>query len=303
MIKLDLKDAYFMVPIAPQHQKLQWEGRNFHFTCLPFGLSTAPRTFTKVTKTVVSILRSRGVRMVVYLDDIIFLLQREEKLTQIRNLVLDFLGYLVNYKKSELSLSTEPRLHNRFSVNGNQSPQGEGLFNNTGGSEVNSVREDINKTAGSHDRGILVDNPSGPPCPPPLQRATIPETQGPQNGRILLPCDVDRRSQRRSPVVGPPSSGNEWSAHSERPPLTNDYNRCLTSGVGGPLPGLQDLGSMDRGREDSSPGVTRCVPGSESILQGEEGHYSPPETRQLHSNCLHQPPRGDKIISTVLPSN
>ena len=42
------------------------------------------------------------------------------------------------------------------------------------------------------------------------------------------------------------------------------------------------MGSMDRGREDSShqlPGVTRCVPGSESILQGEEGPYSPPETR------------------------
>ena len=96
-----------MVPIAPQHRKLlsfQWEGRNFHFTCLPFGLSTAPRTFTKVTKTVVSFLRSRGVRMVVYLDDMLFLHQREEKLTQIiRKLVLDLLGFLVNYKKSELS--------------------------------------------------------------------------------------------------------------------------------------------------------------------------------------------------------
>ena len=109
MIKLDLKDAYLMIPVTPPHHKFlcfQWEGRNFHFTCLPFGLSSAPRTFTKVTRPLVSFLRSRGVRMVIYLNDMLFLHQQEEKLLETRNLVLDMLenlGFLVNYVKSELS--------------------------------------------------------------------------------------------------------------------------------------------------------------------------------------------------------
>ena len=82
MIKLDLKEAYFAVPIHPTHQKylsFRWKGQVFQFTCLPFGLSSAPRTFTKVMKPVVSYLRSLGVRMIVYLDDILILGQTKEE--------------------------------------------------------------------------------------------------------------------------------------------------------------------------------------------------------------------------------
>jgi hypothetical protein len=106
MVKMDLKEAYFMVPIAQEYQKFlsfSWERKHFHFTCLPFGLSTAPWTFTKITKTVVSLLRSHGVCMVIYLD-MLLLHQSQERLEEARNLALDLLeslGFLVNYKKSE----------------------------------------------------------------------------------------------------------------------------------------------------------------------------------------------------------
>ena len=53
MIKLDLKDAYLLlVPIHPEHQKhlvFQWNSKWYQFTCLPFGLSAAPRAFTKLS--------------------------------------------------------------------------------------------------------------------------------------------------------------------------------------------------------------------------------------------------------------
>ena len=45
LVKLDLKDAYLLVPILPNHQKFlrfRWKGRHFQFRCLPFGLSSAP---------------------------------------------------------------------------------------------------------------------------------------------------------------------------------------------------------------------------------------------------------------------
>ena len=111
VLKLDLKDAYFAVPIHKQDQKylaFKWEGRMYRFTCLPFGLSNAPRVFTKIMRTVVAYLRAQGVRMVIYLDDMLFLSQKEEELLRWRSLVLDLLenlGFLVNYPKSSLTPS------------------------------------------------------------------------------------------------------------------------------------------------------------------------------------------------------
>lgn len=65
MVKLDLKDAYLTIPVLPAHQKFWrflWRDRFFQFTCLAFGLSSAPRLFTKIMKVVVSFLRERGLR-------------------------------------------------------------------------------------------------------------------------------------------------------------------------------------------------------------------------------------------------
>ena len=108
MIKLDLKDAYFSIPIHPSHWKFltfRWKQTFFQFTCLPFGLSSAPRVFTKVMKPVITYLRSLGIRMVVYLDDMLILAHTKEELLKRRSIVLDLLenlGFLINYVKSEL---------------------------------------------------------------------------------------------------------------------------------------------------------------------------------------------------------
>ena len=63
MCKLDLKDVYFMAPIQSWSQKFirfQFQGRTYQFTCLPFGLSSAPRIFTKLLKPVTGILENLG---------------------------------------------------------------------------------------------------------------------------------------------------------------------------------------------------------------------------------------------------
>ena len=60
MAKMDLNDAYLQVPIHPDHQSIltfQWEQKWYKFTCLPFGLSSAPRVFTELIKPVVGFLR------------------------------------------------------------------------------------------------------------------------------------------------------------------------------------------------------------------------------------------------------
>lgn len=81
MVKVDLKDAYLTVPIHPSHQKFvrfQCQGRIFEFTCLAFGLALAPRIFTKILKVVMAFVRKQGVRLVIYLDDILIISESRE---------------------------------------------------------------------------------------------------------------------------------------------------------------------------------------------------------------------------------
>ena len=49
MAAVDLKDAYYSVPIAVAHQKylkFEWGGKLYQFTCFPNGLAFCPRKFT-----------------------------------------------------------------------------------------------------------------------------------------------------------------------------------------------------------------------------------------------------------------
>ena len=105
-VKVDLKDAYFTVPIEANHQqylRFTLEGKNYQFTCLPFGLSCAPRTFTKVLKPVMTLLRSWGVRIIVYIDDMLVLGESQDQASQhLETLlwVLQALGFTINWEKS-----------------------------------------------------------------------------------------------------------------------------------------------------------------------------------------------------------
>ena len=107
LAKLDLSDAYLTVPLHPSHRRFvqfTWRGKTFQFTCLPFGLSSAPRIFTKLLKPIVSFLRKRGIRLVIYLDDILIMNSCPEGLARDVALVrstLEEVGFLINDKKSE----------------------------------------------------------------------------------------------------------------------------------------------------------------------------------------------------------
>ncbi len=93
MVKLDLKDAYLQVPIHPAHHqflRFQWEGTTYHFQCLPFGLTSAPRVFTKIMRPVVSFLRQVGIRLLIYLDDMLILHQERDPLQCLVGLVIQF---------------------------------------------------------------------------------------------------------------------------------------------------------------------------------------------------------------------
>jgi hypothetical protein len=61
--KLDFKDAYYSIPVHKDYRRylcFTWRGHAYQYTCLPNGLSSAPRIFTKVMKPVFFFASKRG---------------------------------------------------------------------------------------------------------------------------------------------------------------------------------------------------------------------------------------------------
>ena len=105
LAKLDLKDAYYLVAVRQCSRKyLRFYFRDilYEFTCLPFGLCTAPFVFTKILKPILATLRGAGWQSIVYLDDFLLLAQSfEQCLANVAATctLLRDLGFLFSAKK------------------------------------------------------------------------------------------------------------------------------------------------------------------------------------------------------------
>ncbi len=103
--------------------KVSVEGDSLSVLCLPFGLAPAPRVFTKILKPVMAALRSRGVRVIIYLDDMLFLNEEREGLVadvKMASDLLQRLGFFINWEKSlptpSQSLEFLGKIVNSFSL-------------------------------------------------------------------------------------------------------------------------------------------------------------------------------------------
>ncbi|KAK3886697.1 hypothetical protein Pcinc_009163 [Petrolisthes cinctipes] len=109
LASLDLKDAYWHVPIHPRFRRFlafQVGTETFQFTRLPFGLSLAPRVFTKLVRVVASRLAEAGVPTLMYLDDWLLHAPSKEQVAnnvRVARGVLEEMGFLLNIPKSSLT--------------------------------------------------------------------------------------------------------------------------------------------------------------------------------------------------------
>ena len=109
--KFDYKSGYHHREIFPQH--CQFLGfslfykdqlRYFHFTVLPFGLSTGPYLFTKIQRALVKHWRSKGFRIFIYLDDGAGADQVLDKAVNMSDIVrkdIILSGFIANEEKSQ----------------------------------------------------------------------------------------------------------------------------------------------------------------------------------------------------------
>ena len=109
MCKQDLKDAHLCVSLSQDDRKrvmFRWKGTLSQFLCLCFGLAPTPYVFTKLLKTPMTLLRRIGVRLVIYLDDILIIGRTREETIALRDtliLLLQCLGMVINQKKSVMT--------------------------------------------------------------------------------------------------------------------------------------------------------------------------------------------------------
>ncbi len=131
-VKVDLKDAFYQIPVQQSHRKyfaFEFAGHHYHLNCLTFGWLNSPWYFTKVARAMVTYVRSRraanpksaappapgqffrtpgrpgqgsAAKVLPYLDDYLFLFQDRESAVEgsawIQSLLF-WLGFTPHEKK------------------------------------------------------------------------------------------------------------------------------------------------------------------------------------------------------------
>ena len=113
-MSFDFSDAYYSCSVFPPHRKylrFMFEGQLYEFTCLPNGLSTAPRFFTKIMKVALAHLHEKGeVTISGYLDDNIPVNYGSTELAIKKGILsadtLQELGFTINIPKSVITAVT-----------------------------------------------------------------------------------------------------------------------------------------------------------------------------------------------------
>ena len=111
MASLDLQDAFLTVAMHPSCFKylcFDFEGVRYCFIALVFGLSCAPRIFTKLLKVPLSSLRLRGIKNSAWLDDILFVGSSLSSTSDALSFSISFLeslGFIIKPSKSHLTPS------------------------------------------------------------------------------------------------------------------------------------------------------------------------------------------------------
>ena len=108
LTSIDLKDAYFHVPIHPssrRYLRFVWDGQVYQFRALCFGLSSAPFIFTRVLQPISVWAHRHHIRLTRYLDDWLIAAPHPDLASQHTLQILQLcgrLGLLVNESKSDL---------------------------------------------------------------------------------------------------------------------------------------------------------------------------------------------------------
>ncbi|CAC5420424.1 unnamed protein product [Mytilus coruscus] len=141
------------------------------FRSLPFGIAVAPRIFTKLMKVPMALLRCLGVRLIVYLDDILIMNQSNQKILSDLSTVLSILrglGFLINAKTSVMEPSQTIEFLGEHKVDDLFSPEGEDRENKEQFQLNARTQESVSKRFSSVDSCKSSSPSESSRCPSPV---------------------------------------------------------------------------------------------------------------------------------------
>ena len=104
LVKVDIQEAYRMVPVHPEDQGVKWNGAVFTDKVFPFGLLSAPKIFSAVPNVFLWILNKKGItKGLQYLDDFILVARDTNAASRQKHMPLStFENLQVPIEKSKL---------------------------------------------------------------------------------------------------------------------------------------------------------------------------------------------------------
>ena len=311
MTKIDLKDAYFAIPVACQHRKylaFRWQGKTYQFNCLPFGLSSAPWVLTKTTKPVVTILRSLGLRMIIYIDDIMILaadVKTAQEHTECMIFLLENLGLTVNREKSLTNPTQELEYLGLITDSAHMQLR-------LPGSKIKGIRSDakaISALSTERENGVETAGQTSPSrtcddgCTLVLPTSatlstTIPGAIGPG---LLPDLSVERRSAGRTDLVDHKPPDMERQIYPETNPGPDNRKRCFRNRLGSPVWEHTDRRALVQQRSQNAyqlPRTTGSLSGDQELCQRPKQHLFPSSNGQFVSPDVYQQVRRHSLSRT-----
>ena len=109
MCKVDLKDAYLSIPVSEYTSRFfcfKFGEKYYAYQALPFGFSQSPYIFTKVLKIALTQLRTMGIKIIAYLDDLLIIHSNPHSCREAADVTISLLsnlGFTINMVKSVLT--------------------------------------------------------------------------------------------------------------------------------------------------------------------------------------------------------
>jgi len=110
LVTIDLKDGFHHIPISDSSAEFlgfQWNNVIYKWKVCPFGLSCSPYFFCKTLRPCIEFLRSKGIRLLCYMDDIL-VAANDADIDNHKDIVVETLqswGWHINFEKSSLEPS------------------------------------------------------------------------------------------------------------------------------------------------------------------------------------------------------
>ena len=298
MTKIDLKDAYFTIPMTPDQRRLlrfRWQGTTYQFNCLPFGLSSAPWVFTKTTKPIMTILRTMGLRLIIYIDDILLMAETQstarehtaglvfllEIINHPKSLLtptqeIDFLGFTINSVTMEIKLPSEKI--KKYTSRDKEAP---GTGHPQGSDPISLARQ------------VQSCHPNHSSSSPVLQEPTTlpPIVVGGGGAGLLNSSASDTGGHRGAGMVASTPDTMEWEVSTIPKTVSDNRNRCLQHRMGSNLSGSPEGRSLVKDQETNAHQLLRTTgrsPSCEVLCKGQARHNDPSEDGQHNCSHLHQ---------------